>query len=94
MVPESRPPISHVTHSFSSERHWRLGLAALALAPDEAPDERGWRELCRGNLYSTTLHLINSTVVKMSRLTKVQTVYPGKDILAARCTYNSTDSKH
>ena len=36
MVPESRPPIAHVMHSFNAERYWRLGAAVLQLAPPAA----------------------------------------------------------
>ena len=32
---------------------------------------------CDAARYATTLHLINSTIVKMSQLTRVQTVYCG-----------------
>ena len=34
-------------------------------------------ELCDGNLYTTTLHVINSAVVKLSQLTHIGKVYRG-----------------
>ena len=33
--------------------------------------------LCRGNRYCTTLHIINSCIVKTSKLTVASTVYRG-----------------
>ena len=32
---------------------------------------------CKGNRYVTTAHVLNSCIVKMSKLTKVQPVYRG-----------------
>ena len=34
-------------------------------------------ELCMGNHYTTTLHLINSAVIKLSKTTQVSKVYRG-----------------
>ena len=36
-----------------------------------------WQELCHGNLYATTLHAINSAVVKLGKIQKVAKVYRG-----------------
>ena len=36
-----------------------------------------WAELCKHNTYTTTLHAINSAVVKLGKLMKVQKVYRG-----------------
>ena len=48
-------------------------------AIDGAPDAlvAALAETCRGNLYTTTLHAINSAVVKLSRLTPATRVYRG-----------------
>merc|ERR1719210_1854547 len=34
-------------------------------------------ELCAGNRYTTTIHVINSALIKLSRLQKAETVYRG-----------------
>ena len=34
-------------------------------------------KLCKGNMYTTTLHAINSAVLKLSKLTGVRKVYRG-----------------
>ena len=34
-------------------------------------------ELCKGNKYTTTLHAINSAIVKLSKLTVASKVYRG-----------------
>lgn len=36
-----------------------------------------FEKLCKGNLYTTTLHIINSCIVKLSKLTAAQRVYRG-----------------
>jgi hypothetical protein len=36
-----------------------------------------WHALTQGNKYTTTLHVINSCVVKLSKLTKAEKVYCG-----------------
>ena len=36
-----------------------------------------FEELCFGNKYTTTLHAINSAIVKLSKLTKATKVYRG-----------------
>merc|ERR1719174_3356124 len=36
-----------------------------------------FEELCQGNLYTTTIHAINSCVIKLSKLTKAEKVYRG-----------------
>ena len=36
-----------------------------------------WETLCKGNLYTTTLHVINSGIVKGGKVMKAQTVYRG-----------------
>ena len=38
---------------------------------------RRWRALCKGNRYPTTIHAINSCVIKASKLTAVGTVFRG-----------------
>ncbi len=43
----------------------------------EGPLADSLRKLCRGNRYTTTLHLISSAVVKLSRLTRATVVYRG-----------------
>ena len=45
----------------------------LSLTPFR-PMSKRFRELCKGNRYVTTLHSINSAVVKLGKLTKVGTV--------------------
>ena len=42
--------------------------------------DRAWTkfdQLCKGNKYATTLHVVNSAVVKLSKLTKAAKVYRG-----------------
>ena len=41
-----------------------------------APEQfkRQFEELCQGNRYTTTIHVINSLIVKSSKLTKVTKV--------------------
>lgn len=39
--------------------------------------EKKWMELCLGNKYTTTIHVINSAVVKLSKLQKASQVYRG-----------------
>ena len=36
-----------------------------------------WLDLCKGNRYTTTLHVINSAVVKLGKLEKAAKVYRG-----------------
>ena len=38
---------------------------------------KGFEDLCLGNVYTTTLHVINSSIVKLSKLTHVTKVYRG-----------------
>ena len=38
---------------------------------------KGFDDLCMGNTYTTTLHVINSSIVKLSKLTHVTKVYRG-----------------
>ena len=45
-----------------------VGMAAM---------EERWRLLCNGNRYTTTLHVINSAVVKLGKLQKPEKVYRG-----------------
>ena len=33
-------------------------------------------KLCKGNMYATTIHAINSCVIKLSKLAKAVKVYP------------------
>ena len=48
-------------------------------ASGDGPDfiKRDYAALCRGNTYTTTLHVLNSCIVKLSKLTKVTKVYRG-----------------
>ena len=39
--------------------------------------EPRWRELCQTNTYTTTLHVINSAVVKLGKLQPAEKVYRG-----------------
>ena len=39
--------------------------------------ESRWQELCLGNRYATTLHVINSAVVKLGKLQPAMKVYRG-----------------
>ena len=39
--------------------------------------QKSLEELCRGNKYATTLHVINSAIIKLSRLTQAAKVYRG-----------------
>jgi hypothetical protein len=41
------------------------------------PLVKAFESLCKGNTYTTTLHVINSAVVKLSKLTVATTVYRG-----------------
>ena len=41
------------------------------------PFKHEFKKLCQGNLYTTTLHCINSAIVKLSKLTPVAKVYRG-----------------
>lgn len=36
-----------------------------------------YESLCQGNTYTTTLHCINSCILKLSKLSRVGTVYRG-----------------
>ena len=36
-----------------------------------------WEKLCIDNMYVTTIHVINSAIVKLSKLTVVTPVYRG-----------------
>ena len=36
--------------------------------------ERRWLDLCHGNRYTTTIHVVNSLIVKSSKLTKATKV--------------------
>ena len=51
----------------------------LRAAGDWAPDsiKKDYAALCKRNKYTTTLHVINSAVVKMGKLTQAGTVYRG-----------------
>lgn len=42
----------------------------------DSPYQR-WMKLTKGNMYTTTLHCINSTIVKLGKLTKAEKVYRG-----------------
>ena len=46
------------------------GIGVKAMEPH-------WTELCSGNRYTTTLHVINSAVVKLGKLQKAEKVYRG-----------------
>ena len=45
----------------------------------EAPDfiKQQYKDSCKGNMYTTTLHTLNSLIVKCSKLTKAVRVYRG-----------------
>ena len=47
-----------------------------------------FESLCHGNLYTTTLHVINSAIVKLGQLTKAEKVYRGMSggVLPKECT--------
>ena len=45
-----------------------MGVAAM---------EKRWNEICLGNRYTTTLHVINSAVVKLGKLQVAEKVYRG-----------------
>ena len=47
------------------------------LNSDVARLAQRFAELCKGNRYTTTLHSINSSIVKLSKLTKASKVYRG-----------------
>ena len=36
-----------------------------------------WRKLCKGNTYVSTIHAINSAIIKLSKLTPAAVVYRG-----------------
>ena len=36
-----------------------------------------FERLCRGSKFTTTIHVINSAIVKLSKLTRVESVYRG-----------------
>eukprot|EP00966_Prymnesium_polylepis_P080707 1870132-Prymnesium_polylepis.1 len=44
--------------------------------------KEAFEKLCQGNMYTTTLHSINSAVFKLGKLTKVGKVYRGLSRLA------------
>ena len=50
-------------------------LRGLGSAQAEPYDK--WRALCGENRYSTTLHVLNSAIVKLGKLTRVERVYRG-----------------
>lgn len=52
-------------------------LRGLEERTANGPASQVWKELCAGNRYATTLHVINSAVVKLAHLTPVATVYRG-----------------
>ena len=37
----------------------------------------GFNSLCQGNVYATTIHVINSAIVKLGKLTQATKVYRG-----------------
>ena len=47
----------------------------VAKAPRRINED--FKTLCKGNLYTTTIHAINSLIVKASKLTKAARVYRG-----------------
>lgn len=53
------------------------GVQHTNAAGQRAPPQQALAELTRGNLYTTTLFLVNSAVVKLGKLTFVTTVYRG-----------------
>ena len=38
---------------------------------------KGWKDLCHKNAYVTTIHAINSAVIKLSKLSPAGLVYRG-----------------
>ena len=56
---------------------YNLVLRAGAGADPPAFLRAEYEETCLGNNYVTTLHVLNSCIVKLSKLTKVQKVYRG-----------------
>ena len=51
--------------------------AVLRAATKVEREEKRFDELCQGNQYTTTLHAINSCVLKLARLTEATKVYRG-----------------
>jgi NLR family CARD domain-containing protein 3 len=36
-----------------------------------------WRDLCEANTYTTTIHALNSAIVKLGKLTRAQKIFRG-----------------
>eukprot|EP00966_Prymnesium_polylepis_P175577 4063390-Prymnesium_polylepis.1 len=54
---------------------YNLVLRASGGGPDFIKDE--CKKICLSNTYTTTLHVLNSAIVKLSKLTVVRKVYRG-----------------
>ena len=66
-------PAAMIRSSFSSTRE--RSAASIDEAPQFMRDD--FAATCRGNKYTTTLHVLNSLVVKCSKLTTATKVYRG-----------------
>ncbi|KAL1510688.1 hypothetical protein AB1Y20_006983 [Prymnesium parvum] len=54
---------------------YRKYNAVLRSRGDVAALEKEWTSLCHGNLYTTTLHLIDSAITKLGKIKTVDTLY-------------------
>lgn len=52
---------------------------------DSETTRQQFMELCKGNLYITTIHTINSAVIKLSKLTKVPSSLHWLSLLSSSC---------
>lgn len=68
------PPVTH--HACQMFQKYNAVLRGIKSEP-ESRAERIFKDLTKGNKYTTTLHCINSAIVKLGKLTKAQKVYRG-----------------
>ena len=61
---------------YTGPMYEKYNAVLRACSKQERPIQK-FETLCRGNTYATTIHGINSCVIKCSKLTKLQTVYRG-----------------
>lgn len=61
----------------ASSRYVKYNAVLRGLGSAQAAPHDKWKALCGENRYSTTLHVLNSAIVKLGKLTRVEKVYRG-----------------
>ena len=69
--------LSSVYLKYNASLRYSGALSAEGAEETRVSAKREFDKYCEGNKYSSTLHAINSAIVKLGKLSKAQKVYRG-----------------